>query len=999
MMKRITALALALTMLLSLSTAFAWSCPSCGHEMSGKFCTECGTKKPENTCPSCGMDFGDAAPKFCTECGQKLGTAAATAAPTATPAPEEEESSCIFFQHEGTVYVIWEADGTTEYTIHYFPKQHDDVQQDMTEANWAFARSGKNTLGMFGCSGMVPGEPYWVGVFDGEGNGEYVAYIPQEKVETFTGCTVETRVMPTIRSDSKDVYMESFADAMLATEKEGVNGLYMSLIYDNPGEAIDVRLQAVLECPNGYKYVLAAADTTLKAETMNGVGWPFHDLAGDLAKFRTAFGGVPVGEYTVSMYINGQYGASATFEVRELSILDIEEVVLTGDGRAEMSWSGGEAPYKVTYCQRMSDDAAADVLAASEAGVLYVHEAALENTTTTLNKLVPDTEYWIVLTDAEDSTRYVEVDMPIQNFEDFETQLIASSSPVDVNTAVPAVNYEDGLYLGFVYDNPGEPRTVYLQCVVDYGNGYRKVTETGELKLASGRNCLELGEFASLDAMLETLTKDISLELGEEIVLGVCLDGKVAGVVALPVEQEEEGVLIDSANHNGDGTLTLSWHGGVAPYKIYGVIKKSDDFFADREEAMARGLYWSYLSDLQETTCTVADLIPGVDYWIVVMDAEENGRYQHILASETKDFTDFPVTLEVAPRTRTGETVSEIASIPADVAGLADDPEYGARVMLYYSNPGEARELNWKAVVQTPDGDRYVRATTVATLGAGEGRQRGWSFLSMDWDFSTQLKKKGAVPEGEWLISLYLDGDLVGTGSFTVATPQAVVITGVEDQGNGKHLITWEDSGKGPYDVHYFQRFTDDRESDRSDGRGSGWWTAEGDVAGTSAVLEHLVPGKSYWLTVTDSEGTISSVTYDVPAGGDAGYGMTVQNKPRKAVNDSYTDLETFSAAVLNQDYTDSYGLYLRLNYQELNANTSEPAQWVITLPDGVVFCEYAFDLNLFKEGNTYWDCYTLDWFFKTVKRWYGEVLQGVYRMDLYIGGDHAGATTFTVGE
>ena len=61
--------------------ADAWTCPSCGHENDGKFCTECGTAKPVPSepegwdCPSCGTHNDG---KFCTECG------------TAKPAPAPE---------------------------------------------------------------------------------------------------------------------------------------------------------------------------------------------------------------------------------------------------------------------------------------------------------------------------------------------------------------------------------------------------------------------------------------------------------------------------------------------------------------------------------------------------------------------------------------------------------------------------------------------------------------------------------------------------------------------------------------------------------------------------------------------------------------------------------------------------------------------------------------------------------------------------------------------
>lgn len=50
-------------------------CPNCGAIITGNFCTECGTKKPEVTaekfCTSCGNKV-DAESKFCMNCGNKL---------------------------------------------------------------------------------------------------------------------------------------------------------------------------------------------------------------------------------------------------------------------------------------------------------------------------------------------------------------------------------------------------------------------------------------------------------------------------------------------------------------------------------------------------------------------------------------------------------------------------------------------------------------------------------------------------------------------------------------------------------------------------------------------------------------------------------------------------------------------------------------------------------------------------------------------------------------
>ena len=52
--------------------ADSWKCPTCGNMVTGKFCGECGTKKPEaNVCKKCGNKLEPNA-KFCGECGEKV---------------------------------------------------------------------------------------------------------------------------------------------------------------------------------------------------------------------------------------------------------------------------------------------------------------------------------------------------------------------------------------------------------------------------------------------------------------------------------------------------------------------------------------------------------------------------------------------------------------------------------------------------------------------------------------------------------------------------------------------------------------------------------------------------------------------------------------------------------------------------------------------------------------------------------------------------------------
>ena len=58
------------------AAAGSWKC-ACGQENTGKFCSECGARKPQYRCDKCGWQPEDPSnpPKFCPECGDRINDA------------------------------------------------------------------------------------------------------------------------------------------------------------------------------------------------------------------------------------------------------------------------------------------------------------------------------------------------------------------------------------------------------------------------------------------------------------------------------------------------------------------------------------------------------------------------------------------------------------------------------------------------------------------------------------------------------------------------------------------------------------------------------------------------------------------------------------------------------------------------------------------------------------------------------------------------------------
>lgn len=327
-MKKLTALLLTILFTLSTCTAaLAWNCPTCGTEGSGNFCAECGTKRPEETiCPTCGANYGSEKPNFCAECGTRL----ADAAPTEPPAEAEQEYLAtsdygvnivsIQMQENGQLTLTWEdQNNNAPYKVRFLSVTTGDFDTDW-DTNLVRLEVEGLTDTSYTYRYLVPGQPYWLAVTNGDGQGVYYQY-ESEPAKAFADFAIDPSVQPILRQGDgeteNDINVSSFsaAEIGLGTSK---HGLYFELGYPQLDSRKEYTAQVVMTDPNGF--ALVDSVSTMPFEVYEGGGcryWNFYSLEWYFNALGYQYDSLPTGEYTVSVYLDGALAASANFTVTE----------------------------------------------------------------------------------------------------------------------------------------------------------------------------------------------------------------------------------------------------------------------------------------------------------------------------------------------------------------------------------------------------------------------------------------------------------------------------------------------------------------------------------------------------------------------------------------------------------------------------------------------------------------------------------------------------------
>ncbi len=1022
MLKKLPVFMLALVLALSLTTAFAWNCPSCGGGNEGKFCTECGTKKPENICPECGTNFGEKSYAFCVECGAKLGATAATS----TPAPAVPVFTKVYDDISGAVLLEWESDGKSPYTVRCFRRFTDDPQADLANPLALGGKAYQETSGRIILIDIAPGTQYWLGLFDSQGNGNYVPFESAAVTEDFPSSdtlSIEPSAVFKIRENGEDTRAKSVSLKDIADPGKSI-GLFLRLEYkNNTPDTFTPFVRIVIEAPNGSKDVPISGTMSFKAQTEDVAGVSFASLDEFFGKLESAWGKVPAGAYKMRIYLNRVYLTGFSFQVTEDNATPTPKPTATpsperpslgtfttnDNGTLTITWAGGTPPYSVRYHVKRSEDYNADLEAENTLG-RFLAESDLNETEFTFKQLVPGQAYWISVFDANGKGVYrAHTPAAVQPFTDFPTRLTAApyarqgeslsklkALPLSVAGQDDGVSHGMSLYLH--YDNPGQPVDHLVQLALTLPNGSMLIDKSFVHTFDQGEDRSAFWNFYSLENYLNIMRLKLGTVPEGDLKLDMYLDGKLAGTTLLPMTNTKPLTILQVVQDES-GMPTLSWEGGVAPYEVCYTVKRSEDYEADRNAKNAVSL-WQSRDNLTESSDTLEYLVPGQAYWLRVKDAEGAQAVYAYQPAAVQPFTAFETAITAFARSKAGEETTDLDYLPIDDIGKDDGVSHGIYLGLEYSNPDVPEQSYFiQPVVTMPNGTMAVLRPHTGALQQAQDRSYYWNFFDLEWFTNLMISKFGALAEGDLKVDFYLNGQLAGSALVPMKSSKPLVITGIAPQGDGKWLLTWEDNGCGPYIIRYHERWSADRSADLNDPRTPTQWYEEPEAGATSQLLSYLVPGQNYWVILEDAMGTQTAVTAVAPLMRDSGLPLTFDFRPRRDENGRYTDLTEFSAAELTREHSCSYGLYLEIFYQNPPQKEQKLVQVVMTLPNGARFAIDSFLFNLFPDGSTYWDCYGLDWAFSMANKFLSGNLEGEYALDFYIEGQHAGQFTFTVGK
>lgn len=251
----------------------------------------------------------------CILCGEESGSDAYLCADCLLEMLAEKDVSGgmeiteVTVNDNGTVTLDWSDEASNApYTVYY-----ELLERAPVPFGWIAAEGLMDSA--YTLTQLVPGVSYVFTVEDAAGNKvETVYYAP--KVENGNEIGAKIYIDTKLR---RDVYQieKPFSASEIQEDNGRGHGLYLKLAYSMLKKTRYYAFCVTVEAPNGFADVVLSGDLTLNYGKSEVAGWNFVSLDDFFSCLERYYGGVPTGEYKVTMHFDGKHAYTVTFNVGE----------------------------------------------------------------------------------------------------------------------------------------------------------------------------------------------------------------------------------------------------------------------------------------------------------------------------------------------------------------------------------------------------------------------------------------------------------------------------------------------------------------------------------------------------------------------------------------------------------------------------------------------------------------------------------------------------------
>ncbi len=224
------------------------------------------------------------------------------------------------------------------------------------------------------------------------------------------------------------------------------------------------------------------------------------------------------------------------------------------------------------------------------------------------------------------------------------------------------------------------------------------------------------------------------------------------------------GPTVTSVDLESDGSVSIRWTGGTAPYRIdyQGYVNANYNSGADV-------IRWNAVTYQYSTSARLeSDLVPGERYWITVTD--NNGKQGWYDYNPTiRAFTTVSgMRLTFSLRQRRNNRSSTVNSFSGnEMRKDYMSSIYGATIKISTSHLNQDYSFYVRMAVILPSGEPLLFHYTY------EDFLKRWGYVYWEtYDFknvwSTLMAEKGTIPSGTYTYKIFFDNTILGEARFNI---------------------------------------------------------------------------------------------------------------------------------------------------------------------------------------------------------------------------------------